>query len=75
MRVLLSFTLASIAMGIGLRSAWIQAENFEQGAQLDRLQVDLDWYQRGITGLRASLERMEFEALLEDRRTPEEDRE
>ncbi|MFT7676169.1 MAG: hypothetical protein ACI8QC_000137 [Planctomycetota bacterium] len=72
MRVLLSFTLASIAMGIGLRSAWIQAHNFERGAQLDRLQVGLDWYQRRVTGLRATLERMEFEALLEDYSGPEE---
>lgn len=72
MRALLSFTLAFIAMGIGLRSAFIQAQNFERGAQLDRLQVDLEWYQCRITGLRATLERMEFEALLEDRRNPEE---
>ena len=72
MRVLLCFSLASIAMGIGLRSAWIQAHNFEQGAELDRLQVELEWYQRRITGFRATLERMEFEALLADQESPEE---
>lgn len=68
MRGLLSFILASLAMGIGLRSAWIQAHNFEQGAVLDQLQVETEWYERRITGLRANLERQAFEARLEDER-------
>lgn len=68
MRALLSFTLASVAMGTGLRSAWIQAYNFEQGAVLNRLQAETEWYERRITGLRANLERQAFEARLEDER-------
>lgn len=73
MRALLSFTLASVAMGIGLRSAWIQAYNYEQGAVLDQLQVETEWYERRITGLRANLERQAFEARLEDERVPRQD--
>lgn len=66
MRAVLSFILASTAMGIGLRSAWVQAHNHDIGAALDQQQADIEWYERRITGLRANLERLEFEARLED---------
>ena len=66
MRAILSLILGSTAMGIGLRSAWIQAHNHEFGAILDRQQSEIEWYERRITGLRASLQRLAFEARLED---------
>ena len=66
MRAVLSFTLGSMALATGLRCAFLQAQNFDSAAELHRLQMEIEWYERRITGLRASIERAELEAHLED---------
>ncbi len=49
-----------VALGMGVYACFVQAENYEEGARLQTLQVELEWYERRISGLRSEVSRFEF---------------
>jgi len=59
-RLVLSFSVASAVLAVGLSAAFVQSRNFERAADLDRLQRESNWYLRRSTGLRARTQRMDF---------------
>ncbi|HRV81855.1 MAG: hypothetical protein H6830_02530 [Planctomycetes bacterium] len=64
-RGLLAFFVAGVAFGVGTFTCFVQADNFEEGARLQKLQVEVEWYERRISGLRSEISRFEFEAQTE----------
>ena len=60
-RGVLSFLFSASALGAGLLASDRQSANFERGAELHELQLEVEWYERRISGLAATLERFEFE--------------
>lgn len=59
-RLVLSLSVSSAVLVVGLLAAFVQSRNFARAAELDRLQRESDWYVRRTTGLRARTQRMEF---------------
>ena len=59
-RLMLSFSISSAVLALGLFAAWVQSRNFARAAELDRMQRESEWYMRRSSGLRAQVERMEF---------------
>ena len=64
-RLVLSFSISSAVLAIGLFAAWVQSRNFSRAAELDRMQRESEWYLRRTSGLRAQVERMEFALRVE----------
>ena len=60
-RLVLSFSISSILLAVGLAVAWTQSRNYALAADLDEMQEECEWYERRIGGLREQLERFEFE--------------
>ena len=73
-RLVLSFSISSAVLAIGLLAAWIQSKNHARAAELDRMQEECEWHERRISGLREQLERFEFELTVQEnptrKRTP-----
>ncbi|MEZ5975317.1 MAG: hypothetical protein R3F17_04110 [Planctomycetota bacterium] len=67
-RLPLAFFVSAVAFGVGCLTCSLQADNFEEGARLQSLQSETEWYERRISGLRSELSRFEFQATtLENR--------
>ena len=64
-RLVLSFSISSLVLALGIATAWLQSRNYSLAADLDEMQDECEWYERRITGLRVQLERFEFELLTE----------
>lgn len=65
-RLVLSFSISSAVLGVGLAAAWVQSANYARAADLDWMQEECEWYRRRISCLRAELERFEFELRVEE---------
>ncbi len=73
-RGVLAFLVSSVAFCVGCFTCFVQADNFEEGARLQAMQVEVEWYERRISGLRSEISRFEFEAqTADDRPESEED--
>ena len=59
-RTWLAFFVSGLVLALALYTAWQQAENYARAAELDRLQMESEWFERQCTELRAELERFEF---------------
>ncbi len=64
-RLVLSLSVSSAVLIVGLFAAWVQSRNFARAAELDRMQREGDWYLRRSTGLRVQVEAMEFDLRVE----------
>ncbi len=62
----LSLLLSSLAFGVGCWTCYVQAQNFDRGAQLNQAQVEVEWFERRISGLRCRLSEYEWQAASED---------
>ncbi|MFT4648533.1 MAG: hypothetical protein ACI87O_001885 [Planctomycetota bacterium] len=65
-RGLLALLLSSLAFGVGSWTCYVQAQNFEKGARLNKEQVEVEWYERRISGLRCRLSEYEWQASSAD---------
>ena len=65
-RFVLSFSISSMVLTIGLAAAWHQSRNYALAADLDEMQEECEWYERRISGLREDLARFEFGLMVED---------
>ena len=74
-RLVLSFLVSVLVLAVGVATSWLQAVNFAQAAELDRMQRESEWFERSKTALREQVERFEFEwrvaqnRLIDDRFT------
>lgn len=59
-RLVLSFSISSAVLILGLATAWIQSSNYDRAADLDGMQEELEWFERRSSGLRDELQRFEF---------------
>ncbi len=59
-RLVLSVSVSSAVLGLGLWAALVQSRNFDRAARLDRLQHEAEWYARRSSGLQERVERLEF---------------
>ena len=71
MRIGLAVIVSGAAFCVGSWSSFVQADNFEEGARLQGLQVEIEWYERRISGLRSEISRFEFEAQTQEDRGEE----
>ncbi|MBL4771283.1 MAG: hypothetical protein JKY61_09105 [Planctomycetes bacterium] len=62
----LSLLLSSLAFAVGCWTCSIQAQNFDKGAELNKAQVEVEWYERRISGLRCRLSEYEWQASSAD---------
>ena len=69
-RLVLSFSISSLVLALGIATAWLQSRNYSLAADLDEMQDECEWYERRISGLRVQLERFEFELLTEQNPSP-----
>lgn len=60
-RAVLGLAASALAMAIGMRTAFVQADNYALAAQMDGLQRDMEWNERRATELRAAAVRFEFD--------------
>ena len=65
-RGLLSFALTALAFGVGCWTCYVQAQNFKRGAELNKEQTEVEWFERRISGLRCRLSEFEWQASSED---------
>lgn len=69
-RAILGIAASALALSLGLRTAFVQADNYALAARLDDLQRELEWNERRATALRAAVERFAFDAeAFENRHT------
>ena len=59
-RSVLGCLCGAAALAVGIAVCFLQADNFEEGARLQGMQVELEWYERRISGLRSEISRFEF---------------
>ena len=71
-RLVLSFSISSLVVALGVATAFVQSRSYALAADLDEMQEECEWYERRITGLREELERFEFELRVEENRLPTE---
>ena len=69
-RSVLGFVCAATALGVGIYTCFLQADNFDEGARLQGLQVELEWYERRISGLRSEISRFEFDEQTRNNQDP-----
>ncbi len=70
-RAVLGLAASALALTLGLRTAFVQADNYALAARLDGLQREAEWNERRATALRAAALRFEFDVeAFENRRTP-----
>jgi hypothetical protein len=65
-RGLLSFVCTALAFGVGCWTCYVQAQNFQKGAELDKEQAEVEWFERRISGFRCRLSGFEWQASSED---------
>ncbi len=63
-RLVLSFSISSAVLVLGLYTAYVQSQNFARAAELDRLQRSSEWHLRRTSELREELEHLEFELAI-----------
>lgn len=61
-RAVLGITASALALSLGLRTAFVQADNYALAAKLDGLQREAEWNERRATALRAAALQFEFDA-------------
>ncbi len=59
-RTILGLLCGTAALAMGVYACFVQADNFDEGARLQTMQVELEWYERRISGLRSEISRYEF---------------
>lgn len=64
-RLVLSLSVSSAVLFVGLTTTWVQSSNFAHAAELHQLQRDSDGYVRRAIWLRNQIERMEFDLLVQ----------
>lgn len=67
-RLVLSFSISSVLLALGLFTAWTQSKNYAVAADLDEMQEEVEWYVRRIGGFREQLERFEFDLRVQENR-------
>jgi hypothetical protein len=71
-RAVLGIAASGLALSLGMRTAFVQADNYALAAKLDGLQREAEWNERRATALRAAALRFEFDAeAFENRSGPE----
>ncbi len=65
-RGVLAIVLAGLAFGVGCWTCLVQARNFHKGAELNLEQVEVEWFERRISGLRCRLSEYEWQASSAD---------
>jgi hypothetical protein len=71
-RAVLGIAACGLALSLGMRTAFVQADNYALAAKLDGLQREAEWNERRATALRAAALRFEFDAeAIENRSGPE----
>lgn len=68
-RAILGIASSALALGLGMRTAFVQADNYALAARLDELQREAEWSERRATALRAAALRFEFDAEAFENRT------
>jgi hypothetical protein len=68
-RAVLALAGSGLALSLGLRTVFVQAENYSLAARLDGLQREAEWNERRATSLRAVASRFEFDAEAFENRT------
>lgn len=68
-RATLGIAASGLALGLGMRTAFVQADNYALAARLDELQREAEWNERRATALRAAALRFEFDAEAFENRT------
>lgn len=71
-RLVLSLSVASAVLAVGLSAAFVQSRNFARAAELDRLQRESDWFLRRTSGLKARTQRMDFALRVQQNQDSEE---
>jgi len=70
-RAVLGIAASGLALSLGMRTAFVQADNYALAAKLDGLQREAEWNERRATALRAAALRFEFDAeAIENRSGP-----
>ena len=59
-RLVLSISVSSVVLAVGLYVAWVQSANFARAAELHHLAGESTWYARLADDLLVRTERMEF---------------
>ncbi len=65
-RGVLALVLSALAFGVGCWTCVVQSRNFDKGAELNREQVEVEWFERRISGLRCRLSEFEWQASSAD---------
>jgi len=61
-RAVLGISACGLALSLGMRTAFVQADNYALAAKLDGLQREAEWNERRATALRAAALQFEFDA-------------
>lgn len=67
-RLVLGFSLSGVTLALGAHTAFVQVENFEVAAELDRLADAAEWNVRRCSGIKPELKKFEFDLTAEQTR-------
>ena len=67
-RLFLGFAFSGAALALGARTAFVQVDNFEDAAELDRLIEAAEWNVRRCSGIEPELRKFEFDLDAEQTR-------
>lgn len=65
-RAALALVLSALAFGVGCWTCAVQSQNFDKGAELNKEQTEVEWFERRISGLRCRLSEYEWQASSAD---------
>ena len=68
LRALLALVAGCTALGAGVSTAFVQAENYDLAARLDALQQESEWNERCATVVRSRIEQFAFDLAAHDDR-------